>query len=219
MTVALTNGDADEWRKLTPKVCVIPNVVHLNESGSYSDCTAKSVMYVGRFSKQKDVGSLLCIWNIVHQRYPDWCLHIYAGYGEEQDLLLAEIKQMNANIKVHEAISELSEKYKQSSIMLLTSRYEPFGLVLPEAMSCGLPVIAFDCHYGPTDIITDGKDGFLVKNHNIEIFVNKVCKLIDSLELRKMMGQFGIHSSQRYSASFVMPKWTALFEQLTVSRV
>ena len=72
MTVALTQGDADEWRKLTPRVCVIPNVVHLNDSGLYSDCTAKSAIFVGRFSKQKDVGSLLHIWKLLHERYPDW---------------------------------------------------------------------------------------------------------------------------------------------------
>lgn len=214
MTVALTNGDAEEWRKLTPKVCVIPNVVHLNESGSYSDCTAKSVIYVGRFSKQKDVGSLLRIWNVVHQRYPDWCLHIYGGYGEEQDSLLTSIRQMDANIQVHEATSELFIIYKQSSILLLTSWYEPFGLVLPEAMSCGLPVVAFDCPYGPADIITDGVDGFLISKRSLEDFANRVCQLIDNLDLRVKMGKSGIESSKKYAESCIMPLWKQLFDRL-----
>lgn len=214
VTVALTNGDAEEWRKLTPKVCVIPNVVHLNESGVYSDCTAKSAIYVGRFSKQKDVGSLLRIWHFVHQRHPDWCLHIYGGYGEEQDLLFSEIKQMEANIQVYEATSDLFEKYKQSSILLLTSRYEPFGLVLPEAMSCGLPVVAFDCPYGPADIITDGIDGFLISKRNLEEFADRVCQLIDHLDLRVKMGKSGIKSSKKYAKRCIMPLWRALFEQL-----
>ena len=214
MTVALTNGDAEEWRKLTPKVCVIPNVVHLNESRVYSDCTAKSAIYVGRFSKQKDVGSLLRIWNIVYQRHPDWCLQIYGGYGEEQDSLLAEIKQKDVNIQVHEATSAIFEKYKQCSILILTSRYEPFGLVLPEAMSCGLPVVAFDCPYGPADIISDGKDGFLVVNRNDEVFAEKVCLLIENPELRMSMGMAGILSSRRYEASLIMSEWLLLFEKL-----
>lgn len=214
MTVALTNGDAEEWRKLTPKVCVIPNVVHLNESGSYSDCTAKSVIYVGRFSKQKDVGSLLRIWNVVHQRYPDWCLHIYGGYGEEQDSLLTSIRQMDANIQVHEATSELFIIYKQSSILLLTSWYEPFGLVLPEAMSCGLPAVAFDCPYGPVDIITDGVDGFLISKRSLEDFANRVCQLIDNLDLRVKMGKSGIESSKKYAESCIMPLWKQLFDRL-----
>ena len=214
MTVALTDGDAEEWRKLTSKVCVIPNVVHLNESGGYSDCTAKSAIYVGRFSKQKDVGCLLRIWHLVHQRHPDWCLHIYGGYGEEQDLLFSEIKQLGANIQVHEATSDLLEKYKQSSILLLTSRYEPFGLVLPEAMSCGLPVVAFDCPYGPADIITDGIDGFLISKRNLEEFADRVCQLIDHLDLRVKIGKSGIESSKKYAESCIMPLWRALFEQL-----
>ena len=214
MTVALTNGDADEWRKLTPKVCVIPNVVHLNESGLYSDCTAKSAIYVGRFSKQKDVGSLLRIWDIVHQRHPDWCLHIYGGYGEEQDSLLTEIKQLDANIQVHETTSDLFEKYKQSSIFLLTSRYEPFGLVLPEAMSCGLPVVAFDCPYGPADIITDGTDGFLISKRSLEEFANRVCQLMDHWNLREKMGKSGMESSKKYAESRIMPLWKQLFDRL-----
>ena len=214
MTVALTQGDADEWRKLTPSVCVIPNVVHLNESGLYSDCSAKSAIFVGRFSKQKDAGSLLRIWTFVHQRHPDWCLHIYGGYGEEQEALLAEIRQKDINIQVNEASSGILEKYRAHSVLLLTSSYEPFGLVLPEAMSCGLPVVAFDCPYGPADIITDGSDGFLIRDRNDEAFAQKVCLLIDHLDLRIKMGKSGINSSKKYAESCIMPLWKQLFDQL-----
>ena len=212
--VTLTEGDAAEWRKLTPRVCVIPNVVHLNDSGLYSDCTAKSAIFVGRFSKQKDVGSLLRIWTLVRERYPDWSLHIYAGYGEDQDSVLAEIKQMDAHVQVHEATSNMMEKYRESSILLMTSSYEPFGLVLPEAMSCGLPVVAFDCPYGPADIITDGTDGFLVKERSYDDFSNKVCQLMDHLDLRLRMGKSGIESSKKYAESCIMPLWKQLFDRL-----
>lgn len=215
MVVALTEGDAVEWRKLTPNVYVIPNMVHLNESKTFSDCTAKSVIFVGRFSKQKDVGSLLAIWALVHQRHSDWTLHIYGGYGEEQDSLLAEIKKMDAGILVHEPTSAIIEKYIDSSILLMTSLYEPFGLVLPEAMSCGIPVVAFDCPYGPADIITDGVDGFLIRQRNIEEFANKVCLLMNNYELRIKMGKAGIESSQRYEASKIMPMWKDLLKYLT----
>ena len=215
MIVSLTEGDAVEWRKLTPNVRVIPNVVHLNESDIYSDCAAKSVIFVGRFSWQKDVGSLLRIWEIIHQCHPDWNLHIYGGYGEERDTLLTEIKKMDAGILVHDPTSDIIGKYKENSFLLMTSLYEPFGLVLPEAMSCGLPVVAFDCPYGPADIITDGVDGFLIRQRNIEEFANKVCLLMDNHELCIKMGKAGIESSQRYDASKIIPLWKELFEQLT----
>jgi glycosyltransferase involved in cell wall biosynthesis len=106
------------------------------------------------------------------------------------------------------------EKYIGSSILLLTSLFEPFGLVLPEAMSCGLPVVSFDCPYGPADIITDGVDGFLIKNRDVQAFADRVCQLIEDKELRVRMGQAAIKSSQRYRADVIMPKWKELFESL-----
>jgi len=212
MVVALTKGDADEWRKLTSKVSVIPNVVHLNVSDTFSDCTSKSAIYVGRFSKQKDVVSLLCIWNLVHKRHPDWSLNIFSGYGEEQDTLLDIIRQMGTNIRVYRPTSDIIEKYKESSILLLTSRYEPFGLVIPEAMSCGLPVIVFDCPYGPAEIITDYVDGILIKDRNIEDFVEKVCQLMECEPMRQRMGKRAVESSQRYQKDKIMLKWLKLFE-------
>ena len=215
LVVALTEGDASEWRKINPRVCVIPNIVHLNETGEYSDCEAESVIFVGRFSKQKNIKSLLEIWKIVHERRPNWQLQIYGGFGEEQDFLLPVIEQMNANIFVHEPTSDILNKYKENSIFVLTSVFEPFGLVMPEAMSCGIPVVAFDCPYGPSDIITDGVDGFIIPNHATQLFAEKVCMLMDNPDLRKKMGKAGIVSSRKYEAKSIMPQWKELFEQLT----
>jgi len=211
--VALTIGDSTEWKKLKKEVCVIPNVVNLNNTEAYSSCKEKSVIFVGRFSEQKDIVSLLEIWKIVNRKHSDWQLKIF-GDGELKEIYLSAIKDMNANIFVHEPIVQIIEEYKKNSILLLTSFYEPFGLVLPEAMSCGLPVIAFDCPYGPSDIITDGVDGFLIKNRDIKAFADKVCQLIENEDLRRQMGQKGIVSSQRYRADVIMPQWISLFDEL-----
>lgn len=213
MTVALTNGDAKEWRKLTKNVCVIPNIVHLNMGGDYSDCKSKSAIFVGRLCLQKDLLSLLRIWKSIQNQHPDWRLNIY-GDGELYGDVRYEIDRLDANVTLCHPTSNIMEKYKESSLLLMTSLFEPFGLVLPEAMSCGLPVVAFDCPYGPADIITNGKDGFFIKNRNIEEFVENVCRLINNPELRWSMGKDGIISSWRYDASLIMPKWKALFEQL-----
>jgi glycosyltransferase involved in cell wall biosynthesis len=211
--IALTEGDAAEWRKINPRVSVIPNVVHLNESGVYSDCTSKSVIFVGRFSAQKDIRSLLAVWRLVHASHPDWHLQIYGGFGEEQETLLPEIEHMEANVRVHAPTADILDRYRENSILLLTSRYEPFGLGLPEAMSCGLPVVAFDCPYGPADIVTDGEDGFLIPLGNIQMFAEKVCLLMDHPALRQQMGQAGIRSSQSYHPDNIMPLWKKFFEQ------
>lgn len=215
VVVALTKGDANDWKSLNSQVRVIPNVVHLSVGGLYSTCHNKKAIFVGRFSHQKDIGSLIDIWEIVHGRHPDWQIHIYGGYGEERESLQAEIKRRNINMIVHESTPDIFQKYQESSMLLLTSRYEPFGLVLPEAMSFGLPVVAFDCPYGPSEIVTDGYDGFLVSGRNIVDFANRVCLLIENPELRQSLGKAGIQSSMRYSAEQVMPLWKKLFEELT----
>ena len=173
LVVALTDGDASEWKRITPNVCVIPNVVSLNKTGIYSSCESKVAIFVGRFSKQKDIQSLLKIWSIVSNRHPDWHLHIYGGYGEEKKVLMDMIKEMGCNISVFPPTLDILEKYRESSLLLLTSLFEPFGLVLPEAMSCGLPVVAFDCPYGPRDIIRDGVDGFVIDNRDIDLVCRK----------------------------------------------
>ena len=227
--VALTEGDANDWKAYNDNVHVIPNVVHLNDQGddqgdrSLIAFQGKDIkrpvplIYVGRFSKQKDIDSLLSIWEIIHQQYPDWQLDIY-GDGELKEYYLSIIQRMNANIHVYEPTANIMEVYREHSILLLTSLYEPFGLVLPEAMSCGLPVVAFDCPYGPADIITDDVDGYLIADRNVELFAQRVCQLISDYNLRVQMGKAAVISSQRYQASCIMPQWIQLFEQLTSSR-
>lgn len=209
--VALTEGDANDWRIINNNLHVIPNVVHLNISGGYSNCLSKVVIFVGRFTIQKDVYSLVQIWKSVHTRYPDWQLHAY-GSGELTDVVERYSKELN--IKIYSPVSDIFEKYKNSSLLILTSLYEPFGLVLPEAMSCGLPVVSFNCPYGPSEIIKDGVDGFLIEGRNVEAFADTVCHLIENTELRQSIGKAAMQSSLRYSKERIMPMWKSLFEQI-----
>lgn len=211
--VALTEGDAKDWRRYNKNVHVIPNVVQLNPTGVSSSLLSKNVIFVGRFTEQKDIGSLVEIWKVVHQRHPDWELHAY-GEGEYKDHYDILTKELNIKMMVHNPTSHIFEKYVESSMLIMTSLYEPFGLVLPEAMSCGLPVVAFDCPYGPADIIHDGVDGFLVEDRNVEVFADRVCQLIESVQLRRHMGEHAVKSSQRYLADYIMPQWEFLFRQI-----
>ena len=217
--VSLTEGDAQEWSTINKRVTVIPNVVHLNTNKNVSTTEAKKVIFVGRFAKQKGLPSLLEIWDRVHERHDDWQLNIY-GEGELKDWLLEEIEKNHnkCNIYVHEPTDHVFDKYCESSIFILTSDYEPFGLVIPEAMSCGLPVIAFDCKYGPADIITDGKDGWLIAEGDINGFADKICRLIERPEERIEMGHNGIASVERYKASVIMPLWMDLFNSIKKER-
>ena len=202
--VTLTQGDANNWKHVSRHVHVIPNIVHLNETGRYSECTNKRAIFAGRLVEQKGLPDLIKVWRIVNKRFPDWQLDVY-GNGDMDSL--PEIK-----LFVHPPTEDIMEEYLSSSMLLMTSLYEPFGLVLPEAMSCGLPVVAFDCPYGPADIITDCKDGYVIHNRDIESFANKVSQLIEKQQLRLQMGRFGIQSVHRYSTERIMPMWKELFD-------
>ena len=211
--VTLTDGDAGNWCKVSGYVHVIPNVVNLNDLDQYSDCTAKRVLFVGRFEEQKSIDELFSIWQLIHPRFPDWQLDLY-GEGFLWNHFKQEADNLDINIKVHEPTRQIMDVYRSSSVLVLTSLYEPFGLVIPEAMSCGLPVVSYDSPYGPASIISDGKDGFVVPLHARQAFVNRLCQLMGDEELRKEMGKQAIISSQRFSADKIMPMWKELFEKL-----
>ena len=205
--VTLTQGDAKNWRHVSSHVHVIPNIVHLNDTGRFSDCVNKRAIFVGRLVEQKGLPDLIEIWRIVNSCYPDWQLDVF-GDGEMESI--PDIK-----LFVHPPTTNIMEEYINSSMLLMTSIYEPFGLVLPEAMSCGLPVVAFNCPYGPADIITHESDGFIVQDRDISRYADYVCQLIESPGLRQTMGAAGIKASQRYQADKIMPQWKDLLVSLT----
>jgi glycosyltransferase involved in cell wall biosynthesis len=209
--VVLTENDALKWRKRYSNVRVIPNVVHLNTSGIFSMCNNKRVIFVGRNCKHKAIPDLLKIWQMVYSKHSDWQLDMYV----ERDIkdLLEEANRLNSNIHIFPPDSNIMNHYIQSSILVLTSIYESFSLVIAEAMSCGIPVVSFESD-GPCNIITNGKDGFIVKNRSKEEFANRVCQLIEDSNLRQQMGQNAIKSVQRFSAENVMPKWGELLDSL-----
>ena len=212
--VTLTNGDAEDWRKVSNHVHVIPNMVHLNDTDLYSDCTSKRVLFVGRFEEQKNIGELISIWQHIHPKFPDWKLDLY-GDGSLWEIFKCEADALNINIEIHKPTAQIMDAYHSSSVFVMTSLYEPFGLVIPEAMSCGLPVVSYDSPYGPDSIISEGKDGFIVPLHDRQAFGNRLCQLMGTDELRKEMGKRAIVSSQRFSADKIMPMWKELFEKLT----
>lgn len=210
--VALTEGDANEWRKVHPHVVVIPNIVHLND-GDISILTNKRVIWVGRFDYQKRPLEMVRIWEIIQPMFPDWQLDMY-GDGVQRQELEDKVRLLGMNIVIHQPTEGIFDCYRESSIFVSTSLFEPFGLAIPEAMNCGLPVVAFDSPFGPASIITDGVDGILIPNRDIRLFIEKMCLLMENESLRLKFGRAGSVSSRRYDASNIIPRWKQLFEQL-----
>lgn len=210
--VTLDDKDAVDWSKYL-RTQVIINVVHLNDTSRISNQESKHIIFVGRYTVQKGIPDLFRVWEKVFDKHPDWYLDLY-GDGDIKEIPYTEEYRKNKNIHVHPSDPDIFSRYIESSIFVLTSLFEPFGLVIVEAMSCGLPVVAFDCPSGPANIINDGVDGFLIKNRDIDEFAEKLCMLIESPQLRLEIGKSAVLSSQRYSAEQVMPQWICLFNEL-----
>lgn len=208
--VVLTPQDAEDWGNVT-KTFVIPNAVSFlpEESAKLEN---KQVIMVGRYNNAKGYDYLIPAWGIVHQRHPDWTLNVY-GSGELYNDVVRWIQEsrLNDSIILHDPTDHIMEKYYESSICVLSSRYEGFSLVILEGMSCGVPFVSFDCPYGPRNIIKDGEDGILVEYLNSDALADKICRLIEDPVLRKKMGAAAKRNVRRFSQDEVMKKWTNLF--------
>ena len=91
---------------------------------------------------------------------------------------------------------------------------EAFAIVQIEAMSCGVPVVAFSCKMGPDEIISNGKDGYLVPVGDVNGLANQLCSLIENQELRSQFAKAAYENSQRYSIDKVANQWKCLFDDL-----
>lgn len=213
--VLLTQHDANSWIDMA-KTVVIPNSLPFYPQQA-SSCDNKRVIFVGRFNEQKGLEYLIRTWEGVYQRHKDWTLHIY-GQGEQEEMLnhLIDKAGLCEVVFVHQPTQHILEKYTESSLFLLTSRFEGLPMVLIEALACGLPVVSFNCPWGPADIIKDGEDGFLVEYLNTDVAVQRVCQLIENPSLRKEMGAKARVNVMRYDRDVVMKRWIDLFTKSCV---
>ena len=208
--VVLTNEDARNWAGFD-NVIVIPNPI-AKFPEVVSDCTSKHAIAVGRYTWQKGFDLLICSWKYVFAKHPEWILDIYGPGNAESYRNQVEYEGLSSVVKCHEADSDIFGRYAESSIFILSSRYEGFGLVIVEAMATGLPVVSFRCPCGPEDIISDGKDGILVENGNLQKMADAICYLIEHADIRKQYGIEGKKNAMRFSEDHIMKEWIELFD-------
>ena len=211
--VLLTPNDAEDWKSVV-KTFVIPNPISFFPKVS-AELVNKQVIMVGRYNDAKGYDYLIPAWEIVHLRHPDWALNVY-GSGELRDQVKEWIRErhLETTIIMHNPVDNIMEKYKDSSICVLSSRYEGFSLVILEAMSCGVPVVSFDCPYGPRNIIKNGEDGILIEPLNYQALAEGICQLIENKSLRMQLGANARENVLRFSQDSIMEQWEDLFHKL-----
>ncbi|TDE02277.1 glycosyltransferase family 4 protein [Flavobacterium sandaracinum] len=207
--VVETSGSIAEWN--IKNTIVIPNPLWF-ASNKVSALENKKGIAVGRHTYEKGFDRLLQIWKKVVAKHPDWILEVYGKSSGNVDLkVVAENLNIGNNIVFHEPVQDIEQKYLEASFYLMTSRFEGFGMVLIEAMASGLPCVAYDCPCGPRGIISQGEDGFLIKNGNESDYVKAVETLIENNTVRNEMGTKAKVSSKKYHIDAIMETWNQLF--------
>lgn len=210
--VVLTNEDAGLWGEM-PGIRVIPNAANFI-ADKYSDCSAKRAIAVGRLDYQKSFDRLILVWEKVRQQMPDWSLDIF-GQGEWKDMLQQMIDERGLGecVKLNAPTKEIGKEYAESSMLVMSSHYEGFPMVMIEAMACGLPAVCFDFKCGPRDIIEEGENGLIVPDGDIAGLADALVRLMKDDELRKRMGENAKKVVETYSEEKVMNKWVNLYEE------
>ena len=217
--VVLSSEDAGYWGAL-PNIQVIPNAARHLGAG-YSDGTCKRVIAVGRLDYQKGFDRLLEAWDIVQKdgKHQDWHLDIY-GQGEWKEVLqqMIDSRGLSETATLHEPTTHIGDEYVRSGMLVMSSHYEGFPMVMIEAMACGLPVVSFDFKCGPRDIIDENVNGILVHEGDISGLARAMMKLMDNDSLRLRLASNARRITEIYSEENVMGQWVSLFEELAERR-
>ncbi|MDD3405418.1 MAG: glycosyltransferase family 4 protein [Sphingobacteriia bacterium] len=213
--VVLTDIDKKQWQNQgCVNVLTIhnPNPLH---SPIQSTLEQTRVITIGRLEPQKGYDMLIDAWRLVVVKFPEWTLSIY-GSGQDYNLLRQQIKcnQLEKSISLHGTTNNIEAEYSTSSILVMSSRYEGLPMSLIEGMSCGLPVVAFDCEQGPRELITNGMNGFLVPLNDLTALADKLCCLMENFELRKKLGNNAHEYSKQFNTEIIMQQWMRLFDDL-----
>ena len=214
LLIALTKDDADCWNSFV-KTVVVPNYFStLTDMLADLTIEKKRVISVGRLDYQKGQDLLLQAWASVESKHPDWQLVIF-GDGTEKSSLNTQIAHLNLrNVTIHPTVTDIYSEYMQSDFLVCSSRWESFGLIIIEAMSCGIPVVAFDCDNGPRNIVKNDIDGLLAQNGNVDDLAAKMNKMIDNSSLRQEMGLRARQNVERFRDEYVFKQYLELYRQL-----
>ena len=210
--VTLSQEDKEKWTEIDNAIAIHNPLSFFPEK--ISDCSSHEVIAVGRLIPQKGFDMLIDAWKIVSDKHPEWTLRIYGECDQTEYLKQIDRLGIEKTCKLEGAVTDIVSKYQESSIFVLSSRFEGFGMVITEAMACGLPAVSFACPCGPRDIIHEGKDGFLVEPGNIKELAEKIIYLIEHEDIRKSMGLEARSNSERFRMEKIAGQWNTLFESI-----
>lgn len=207
MVITLTNKDKYYFDKINKNVITIPNFSPYPISMKNHVKNGNEIIAIGRLTDQKNFLHLLKAWEKIYLKIPNWKLCIY-GEGEHKNLLSEYIQAKNLkNIFLEGTTSEIEAVYERSSFFVMSSKYEGLPMVLIEAQSFGLPLISYNCPNGPSDVIFDGYNGFLIENQNIDQLAEKILELSTNSSQLVEFSENSLKNALNYQPEKILDLW------------
>lgn len=207
--ICVNKNDSYKFFKHLDNVVKISNPLSFTSS-KIANLSANKIMAVGRLEHQKGFDLLIDIFAKVNKENPGWELHIY-GVGTCEGFLTGKINQLAlSNVKLMGSVDNIQQYYPQYSIFAFSSRFEGFGMVLLEAMECGLPCISFDCPTGPSEILGDGEYGILVENGNVAKFSAELADLMSDEGKKIKFSNLSKRRAKEFNIDKVFDEWRKL---------
>ncbi len=217
--ITQTKGDMKAFKNEMKVRCPIKYIYNpcvFDENYTEYAENSKTLVSAGHFFYAKGFDLTVDVAEKVFVKHPDWKWELYGDGGLKDEIYKkAEEKGLTDNLLFMGRTSEIEEVYKKSSMYVLTSRTEGFGLVLTEAKSVNLPTIAFDIDFGPREIIEDGKSGYLIKPFEIDEMADKICELIENKEKRIEFSQHARDNLNKFSFENFAKEWYELILKIT----
>jgi glycosyltransferase involved in cell wall biosynthesis/membrane-associated phospholipid phosphatase len=216
--VVLTRGDRDAYAEALGdrlRIDVIANAVPAMP-GPPSPLSEPVILAAGRLTPQKGFDLLAAAFALIAEDAPEWTIRI-CGDGPKRDGIEAAIAEhgLEGRVVLAGRCMRIWEEMERASVYALSSRFEGFPMVLVEAMSKGLPIVAFDCPTGPREVVHSGQNGFLVPHKDAESFASALLTVIRDAELRTKLGAGAVEEARRYSLEKIGARWDALFAGVT----
>ncbi|MBG9985131.1 glycosyltransferase [Aerococcaceae bacterium DSM 111022] len=185
------------------------------ELNAISDLNNSNLIFVGRIAYvTKGLDKLIDI--LIYLKNSETKFHLYiVGDGPDMSRLKSDIKvnSLDDYVTLVGSTNDVITYYLKSSVFLLPSTMEGFGLVVTEAMEAGLPVVSFETE-GPSEIIENNKSGFIIQNFDTKVFAEKVLEILKNNELKRQMGNNAKKRATDFSANSIAHQWINLFKDI-----
>ncbi|MFO1409005.1 MAG: glycosyltransferase family 4 protein [Steroidobacteraceae bacterium] len=198
-----------------PVALPMPRVSPLVAPSSVGVAGRRRLLAVGRLDEQKGFDLLVAVFAELSRHHPNWEL-VIVGEGPLRGSIERQIAAVGLLDRVHLAgrVGNVGDWYAGADAFVLSSRYEGFPNTLVEAMSLGLPSVAFDCETGPRDVIDDGHNGLLVPAGDLGALKTALCRILGDEELRISLGRKALEVADRFSLEKVAAMWERLFVEV-----